>query len=102
MQLHFSKIARGPAWERWAILEDQLGDTALAGEVIITYTDIGAYADAECDVLFTRELSESEMEELLDEVYSVLTGRGSITVYTSHELVSQGYSLIDDELENPN
>ena len=103
MRMHFGKIARGPAWERWAILEDQLGDTAVAGEVIITYTDFTTYADVECDVLFSRELSGEELEDAMNSLVTILSGRGNINIYTANEVISQEFSLLDDDiLDNPN
>lgn len=102
MELHFNKIARGPAWERWAILEVLLGDTAIAGEIVVTFSDDTAYADAECDVYFTRELNEDELEDLVDSVMTILSGRGNVNVYIAHEVMCQGFSQVDDDMENPN
>lgn len=99
MQLHFNRVARGPAWERWLILEDQLGDTGLAGEIILTYTDIGVYADVECSVMFRRELTDEEVEEVLNAVSTILSGRGNVTVYTTQEVACQAFSLVEDEEE---
>lgn len=99
MQLHFNRVARGPAWERWLILEEQLGDTGLAGEIILTYTDIGVYADVECSVLFHRELTDEEVEEVLNAVSTILSGRGNVTVYTTQEVACQAFSLVEDEEE---
>jgi len=95
--LHFNRVARGPAWERWLILEEQLGDTGLAGEIILTYTDIGVYADIECTVLFHRDLKDEEVEEVLNAVSTVLSGRGNVTIYTAQEIACQAFSLVEDE-----
>ena len=99
MHLHFRKIGRGPAWERWVILEDQLGDMAFAGEAILTYVDAGSYAEVDCDILFTRELSEPELEDLLNQASSILSGRGNVTVFTAQEVASRGFSLIEEDEE---
>jgi len=99
VHLHFNRVARGPGWERWAILEDQLGDMAFAGEAILTYTDDSSYGDVDCSVLFTRELEEDEAEELLNEVCSILSGRGSVSVYTTQEVVCRGFSLVPEDEE---
>ena len=95
VHLHFSKVARGPAWERWMILEEQHGDAAFAGEAILTYTDIGTYANVECDILFAREFKEGEAEELLNAACSILSGRGNINIYTAGEVVSEGFNLME-------
>jgi hypothetical protein len=77
-------------------IEVQRGDQAFAGQVMITYSDITSDADAECDIFFDRELSNEEVEELLEAAASLLCGQGTITVYTGHEIVSEEFSLIDD------
>lgn len=97
MQLHFNRVARGPAWERWAILEDQRGDTAFAGEVILTYLDNSAYADVDCTVLFSRNVEDDEAEEILTEVCTLLSGRGNISLHSSQEIMARGFSLMSDE-----
>jgi len=97
--LNFNRLARGPAWERWLILEDQLGDTAFAGEVIITYTDESVYAEVECVVLFRRDLADEEAEELLNAVSSILSGRGNVTIFTTQEIVSRGFSMLEEDEE---
>ena len=99
MHLHFNRVARGPGWERWAILEDQLGDMAFAGEAILTYTDDSSYGDVDCSVLFTRGLEEDEAEELLNEVCSILSGRGNVSVYTTQEVICRGFSLLPEDEE---
>lgn len=99
MHLHFRKIARGPAWERWLLVEDQHGDTALAGEVILTYSDTTGYSEVECDILFARELSDDEVDEVLQSVVSILSGQGNVTLFTAHQVISQGFSLMDEEDE---
>ena len=99
MQLHFNRVARGPAWERWLILENQHGDAGLAGEIILTYTDIGVYADVECSVLFRRELTDEEVEELLNAVSTMLSGRGNVTVFTAQEVACQAFSLVEEDEE---
>lgn len=100
MHLHFNKIGRGQGWERWLLVEDQHGDAAVAGEAILTYTDAGTYADLECDILFTRELKENEVDELLKEACSILSGRGNITIYTAQEVICKGFSLYDEDEED--
>jgi hypothetical protein len=103
LHLHFNRVARGPAWERWAMMEDQHGDMAFAGEIILTYMDNSVYADVECTVLFTRDLTDEEAEEALDSVCSILSGRGNIALHTAHEITCRGFSLMpedDDEVEN--
>lgn len=100
MQLHFNRVARGPAWERWAILESQLGENAFAGEVILTYTDDTAYADVECSVLFARVLETDEIEEVLEKVSSLLSGRGNITLYATQEEANRGFSMVEDDDED--
>lgn len=97
MNINFRKIARGPAWERWLIVEDQHGDTAFAGEIILTYSDTTGYADAECDVLFTRELDDDEIDELLRSVINILSGQGNVTLFTARQVISKGFSLLEEE-----
>lgn len=99
MRPKFRKIARGPAWERWLIIEEQYGDPAFAGEIILTYTDSGVFADLQCDVLLSRELSEDEIEGFLDTLTSLLTGRGHVTIFTANEVVSQTFNMFEDEEE---
>jgi hypothetical protein len=103
VHLHFRKIGRGPAWERWLIVEDQRGDSAFAGEAVLTYSDESAYAEVECDILFARDLESDEMEELLEAASSILSGRGNVTVYTAREVTCQGFSLLEENGEaSPN
>lgn len=99
MILNFNRLARGPAWERWLILEDQLGDTAFAGEVIITYTDESVYAEVECLVLFRRDLTDEEAEELLNAVSSILSGRGNVTIFTCQEVIARSFSMSEEDEE---
>jgi hypothetical protein len=99
MNLRFSKIGRGPGWERWVILEDQHGDSAFAGEAILTYSDYSTYADLECDILFTRQLSDEETEDLLDAVTSILSGRGNVTVFAVEEIVTKGFDMLQQDTE---
>jgi hypothetical protein len=99
VHLHFNRVARGPGWERWAILEDQLGDMAFAGEAILTFTDDSTYGEVDCSVLFTRGLEDDEAEELLNEVCSILSGRGNISVYTTQEVICRGFSLLPEDEE---
>ena len=103
MHIHFSKVARGPAWERWAILEEQHGDAALAGEAILTYTDTSTYAELQCDILFARELDESEVEEVLDLACSILSGHGSLSLHTTRQVICKRFSLMEEaDEESPN
>lgn len=97
MQLHFDKLTRGPAWERWLIVELQHGDPAYAGQAIITYSSHGSEATAECDVLFDRRLSDEELDALLDSITSLLCGRGSITVYAGQEIITKEFCLLDHD-----
>lgn len=98
MNIRFKKISRGPAWERWAILEAQNGDDAIAGEVILTYSDINGYAETDCDILFTRELAEEEIDYLFDEVASIVSDSGTVTLFTTQMVVSKEFSY--DEFED--
>lgn len=100
MLLRFNRVARGPAWERWAILEDQHGDTAYAGEIILTYLDNSAYADVDCTILFTRPVDDDEIDDILNSVSSLLSGRGNIALHTTQELATRGFSLVPDEDED--
>jgi len=97
VNVNFRKIARGPGWERWLIVEDQHGDTAFAGEAILTYADASGYSDVECDVLFTRELEEADIEDLLKSIINILSGQGNVTIFTTRQLACRGFSLIEDE-----
>jgi len=108
VNVHFRKIGRGPAWERWLIIEDQHGDTAFAGEVIVTYSDVSGFADTECDILFARELTDEEVEDLLKAVIDILSGQGDVTIFTARQVICKGFSLLgededdfeDEELED--
>lgn len=97
MNVQFRKIARGPAWERWLITEDQHGDIAIAGEAILTYMDLSGYSDVECDIMFARDLDEVETEELLKAAVNILSGQGNIVVFTTRQVISQEFSLVEDE-----
>lgn len=97
MNIRFRKISRGPAWERWLIVEDQRGDSAFAGEIILTYADASGYGDVECDVLFARELDEDELDEVLKSVTDILSGEGNVTVFIARQLVCKGFSLLDND-----
>jgi hypothetical protein len=77
-------------------VEDQRGDTAFAGEVIMTFSDTGGYSDVECDILFSRELDDDEIEELLKSVTNILSGEGNVTVFTSRQVACRGFSLLED------
>jgi hypothetical protein len=99
VNINFRKIARGPAWERWLIVEDQHGDTAFAGELILTYADVSGYADVECDILFSRDLDSNEVDELLKAVINILSGQGNVTVFTAHQMVCKGFSLLEEDEE---
>ena len=97
MNLNFNRVARGPAWERWAMMEDQHGDLAFAGEIILTYMDSSVYADVECTILFARDLTEEEAEEVMNSVCSILSGRGNITLYAAQEVLVRGFSLVPED-----
>jgi Fe-S-cluster containining protein len=99
LHLHFRKIARGPAWERWLIAEEQHGDQAFAGEAVLTYSDDSSGAELDCDILFARELTEPEVEDVLSAVCTILSGRGNVTIYSAREVVCRGFSLTDGSEE---
>ena len=102
VHIHFRKISRGPAWERWLLIEDQRGEDALAGEAILTYSDIGGYSDVECDVLFARDLDDDEIDDLLDAVISILSGQGNVTIFTARQIVTRGFSLQEEDEDSLN
>lgn len=81
------------------MMEDQHGDMAFAGEVILTYMDDSAYADVECTILFTRDLTEEEAEDALDAVCSILSGHGNIALHTGREVTCRGFSLMPEDEE---
>jgi hypothetical protein len=83
------------------MMEDQHDDTAFAGEIILTYMDNSAYADVECTILFTRDLTEDEAEEALNSVCTILSGRGNIALHTAHEITCRGFSLMPDDEDEP-
>jgi hypothetical protein len=97
MNISFRKIARGPGWERWLVVEDQRGDSAFAGEIVITYADTTGYAEAECDVLCGREMSDEEIDQILNSVMTILSGEGNITIFTAHQVICKGFSLLEEE-----
>lgn len=101
MQLIFSREARGPAWERWAILEEQHGDMAFAGEVILTFTDESVYADVDCTVLCARTLNEDEVEDVIDAAHSIISGRGRIGIFTTQEIAARTFNMLDEDEEEP-
>lgn len=97
MQIQFNKIAHGPAWERWVIVEDQHGDPAYAGQVVFTYSDTTSEAVFDCDVIFLRDLSDEEIDELLDALSTLVCGDGDATIYTADEIVSKSFCPHNDE-----
>ncbi|MHB0913672.1 MAG: hypothetical protein ACYC2Y_09550 [Armatimonadota bacterium] len=97
MNIQFKRASRGLAWERWAIMEDQLGDSAFAGEVILTYGDPGACSDVQCDLILVRDLTDEEVEEAFQEVSSILSGQGNVNVFSAKRIESRGFSLLDDD-----
>jgi len=97
VQIQFHRTARGPAWERWVIEEGQHGDAAYAGHVVITYSDTTTDAIFECDVVFLRELSEDEMEELLDSLSHILCNEGGASIYSADEIARKCYCPDDED-----
>jgi hypothetical protein len=77
----------------------QHGDPAYAGQVIITYSDSSSESNLECDVIFDRDLSNDEAEELLDSVSSLLCGKGTVAVFTGQEIICKDFSLYDHDLD---
>lgn len=100
MQIHLNKIARGPAWERWVILEDQHGDPAYAGQIVLTYSDTTSDAVFDCDVFFLRELSDEEIDQLLGALSTIVCGDGDATIYTGDEVVSKSFCPQDDDISD--
>lgn len=98
MQIQFNKIAHGPAWERWVIVEDQHGDPAYAGQIIITYSDTTSDRMFDCDVLFLRDLSDEEIDELLEAISTIVCGDGDATIYAADEIVSKSFCPHDDDI----
>lgn len=96
MNVRFSKVSRGPAWERWVVIEDQNGEEVFAGEAIITYSDASSFADSECDILYTRDLSDEEVDTLLDAASAIISDSGNITVYHAKELLTKQFSFACD------
>lgn len=96
MNIRFSKVSRGPAWERWVILEEQNGDEGFAGEAIITYSDTSSYAEAECDILFVRDLNDEEVDDLLEAASSIISDIGTITIYSTQEIISKDFDFISE------
>ena len=101
MRLVLNRGARGPAWERWAILEEQRGDMAFAGEMILTFTDDSMYADVDCTIMYNRKLADAEIEEVLSAAFSVVSGRGHVTVCTAQELTCRAFDMLDEDEEEP-
>lgn len=97
MQIQFNKIAHGPAWERWVIVEDQHGDPAYAGQVVFTYSDTTSEAIFDCDVIFLRDLSDGEIDELLDALSTLVCGDGDATIYAADEIISKSFCPHDAE-----
>ncbi|MHB1001924.1 MAG: hypothetical protein ACYC27_22010 [Armatimonadota bacterium] len=97
MNIKFSKVSRGPAWERWVIIEEQNGEEGFGGEVIITYSDASSYAEAECDILAARELKDEEIDEILEAASTIISDMGTVTIYSTKELVSKEFSFVDEE-----
>lgn len=100
MDLILNRGARGPAWERWAIMEEQRGDVAFAGEMILTYTDDSVYADVDCTILFNRALSDDEIEDVLGAAFSVLSGRGRVAIYAGQEVTCRCFDMLDEDEED--
>ena len=65
--------------------------------VAVSYTDIGAYADVECSILFQRELKEEEIEDVLNAASTILSGKGNVTIYAVQEVACRGFSLVEEE-----
>ncbi len=79
------------------MMEDQHGDAAFAGEIILTYMDNSVYADVECTILFTRSLTEEEAEDVMNSVCTILSGRGNITLHAAQEIMCRGFSLLPED-----
>jgi len=100
MKLIFKRIARGPAWERWAVFEQQSEEAVFAGEAILTYSDVTTYADMMCSILINRQLNEAEIENLLDAATSIFSGPGGVSVFFAEELASKTFDIseLDEEM----
>ncbi len=97
MQIQLNRVARGPAWERWVIVEDQHGDPAYAGQVVITYSDETSEALFDCDIICLRDLSDEEIDYVLNAVSTILCCEGDATIYSAEEIVSKCFCPDDHE-----
>lgn len=95
----FDRMARGPAWERWAIFEPQNEGAVFTGEAILTYSDMTSDADLICNIFVNRQLSEAEIEDLLCAATSILSGGGSVSVFFAEQLASKTFDMSEFDEE---